>query len=173
VRRVIYSSSSSIYGNRAELPARESAAPDPISPYAVAKLAAEGSGGWFSRVYAPLESVVLRYFNVFGPRQSPFSQYAAVVPLFVAAIDQGETVTIYGDGEQSRDFTYVANVVDATIRATDAPGASGRVFNIAAGSPASVNHVAETIGVLRGKPVEKRFEPPRPGDIHDSWGDIS
>ena len=116
---------------------------------------------------------MLRYFNVFGPRQSPYSQYAAVVPLFIAAIDAGEPITIYGDGEQSRDFTYVANVVDATIRAADAPEASGRIFNVAAGSPASVNHVAETIGVILGKPVEKRFEPPRAGDIRDSWADIT
>jgi nucleoside-diphosphate-sugar epimerase len=110
---------------------------------------------------------------VFGPRQSPYSQYAAVVPLFIAAVDQGEPVTIYGDGEQSRDFTYVGNVVDATIRAADAAGADGRTFNVAAGSPASVNHLAETIGVILGKPVEKRYEPPRPGDIRDSWADIS
>jgi len=116
---------------------------------------------------------VLRYFNVFGPRQSPYSQYAAVVPRFIAAVDQGEQVTIYGDGEQSRDFTYVGNVVDATMRAADAAGASGRTFNVAAGSPASVNHVAETIGVVLGKPVDRRFEPPRAGDIRDSWADIS
>ena len=109
----------------------------------------------------------------FGPRQSPHSQYAAVVPLFIAAIDQGEPITIYGDGEQSRDFTYVGNVVDATLRAATAPGASGRTFNVAAGSPASVNHVAETIGLILGKSVEKRYEPPRPGDIRDSWADIS
>jgi nucleoside-diphosphate-sugar epimerase len=115
---------------------------------------------------------VLRYFNVFGPRQSPYSQYAAVVPLFIAAIADGDPVTIHGDGEQSRDFTYVANVVDATIRAAEAPDASGRIFNVAAGSPASVNHLAETIGSILGKPVEKRFEPRRPGDIRDSWADI-
>src|SRR4029453_5272664 len=139
VRRVIYSSSSSIYGNRAELPARESAAPDPISPYAVAKLAAERYCVSFSRVYAPLESVVLRYFNVFGPRQSPFSQYAAVVPLFVTAIREGRPITVYGDGEQSRDFTFVENVVEATIAAATADGVSGSILNIASGSPESVN----------------------------------
>src|SRR5256884_4565593 len=172
VRRVISSPSPSVYGSSRELPTSESTPPDPISPYGVAKLAAERYCISFSRVYHSFETVVLRYFNVFGPRQSPHSQYAAVVPLFIAAIDQGEPITIFGDGEQSRDFTYVANVVDATLRATDAPGASGRVFNVAAGSPASVNQVAEMIGVILGKPVEKRYEPPRPGDIRDSWADI-
>ena len=173
VRRVVYTSSSSVYGSSAALPAHEDAAPDPLSPYGVAKLAAERYCISFSRVYHSFETVVLRYFNVFGPRQSPDSQYAAVIPLFIAAIDAGEPITIYGDGEQSRDFTYVANVIDATLRAADAPDANGRIFNIAAGSPASVNHVAETIGVILGKPVEKRFEPPRAGDIRDSWADIS
>src|ERR671930_619581 len=139
----------------------------------VGKLAAERYCVSFSRVYHSFEAVVLRYFNVFGRHQSPHSQYAAAVPLFIAAIDQGEPITIYGDGEQSRDFTYVAIVVDATIRAADAAGANGRSFNIAAGAPATVNHVAETIGLILGKPVEKRFEPPRPGDIRDSWGDIT
>jgi UDP-N-acetylglucosamine/UDP-N-acetyl-alpha-D-glucosaminouronate 4-epimerase len=173
VRRVVFSSSTSIYGSSRELPTSESTAPDPLSPYGVAKLAAERYCISFSRVYDTFETVVLRYFNVFGPRQSPHSQYAAVVPLFIASIAAGEPITIHGDGEQSRDFTYVANVVNATIRAAEAPGASGRAFNIAAGSPASVNHVAETIGVILGKPVEKRFEAPRPGDIRDSWADIT
>jgi UDP-glucose 4-epimerase len=173
VRRVIFSSSTSVYGSSRNLPTSESTPPDPISPYGVAKLAAERYCISFGRVYDSFETVVLRYFNVFGPRQSPYSQYAAVVPRFIAAVDQGEQVTIYGDGEQSRDFTYVGNVVDATIRAADANGASGRTFNVAAGSPASVNHVAETIGAVLGKPVDRRFEPPRAGDIRDSWADIS
>src|SRR3989442_11483458 len=171
--RVVFSSSTSVYGTSRELPTPESTPLDPISPYGVAKLAAERYCISFSRVYHSFETVVLRYFNVFGPRQSPFSQYAGVVPLFIAAIDQGEPITIYGDGEQSRDFTYVGNSADAALRAADAPGASGRTFNVAAGSPASVNHVAETIGVILGKPVEKRYEPPRAGDIRDSWADIS
>ena len=173
VRRVVFSSSTSVYGSSRELPTSEATPPDPISPYGVGKLAAERYCISFDRVYDSFETVVLRYFNVFGPGQSPHSQYAAVVPLFIAAVDQGERVTIYGDGEQSRDFTYVGNVVDATIRAADAAGASGRTFNVAAGSPASVNHVAETIGIILGKPVERRFEPPRAGDIRDSWADIS
>jgi len=173
VRRVVYSSSTSIYGMTRELPTTETSPPDPISPYGVAKLAAERYCIAFSRVYDSFESVVLRYFNVFGPRQSPFSQYAAVVPVFITAIAAGEPVTIHGDGEQSRDFTYVDNVVAATIAAAHAAGASGRAFNIAGGSPASVNHVADTIGAVLGKPVEKRFQPSRPGDIRDSWADLS
>jgi len=173
VRRVVFSSSSSVYGARRDLPADESLAADPISPYGVAKLAAERYCVSFSRVYESFETVVLRYFNVFGPRQSPFSQYAAMVPLFITAIAAGRPVTIFGDGEQSRDFTYVANVVDATMRAANAGGASGRIFNVAAGTPASVNTVAETIGRIVGKPVERRFAPERPGDIRDSWADVT
>jgi UDP-glucose 4-epimerase len=173
VHRLIFSSSTSVYGSTRELPTLESTPPDPISPYGVAKLAAERYCISFSRVYHSFETVVLRYFNVFGPRQSPHSQYAAAVPLFIAAVDQGEPVTIYGDGEQSRDFTYVANVVDATIRAAEAADVSGRIFNVAAGSPATLNHVAETIGAILGKQVERRFEPPRQGDIRHSWADIT
>jgi nucleoside-diphosphate-sugar epimerase len=173
VRRVVYSSSSSVYGTRRELPVPESSPPDPISPYGVAKLAAERYCISFSRVYDSFETVVLRYFNVFGPRQSPFSQYAAVVPLFVTAVAEGRPITIHGDGGQSRDFTYVANVVDATMLAAEAAEANGRIFNVAAGSPGSVNDVADTIGRILGKPVEKEFQPPRPGDIRDSWADIT
>jgi len=173
VRRVVYSSSTSVYGSSRERPTRESSPLDPISPYGVAKLAAEKYCIAFSRVYESFESVVLRYFNVFGPRQSPFSQYAAVVPLFITAIAAGEPITIYGDGEQSRDFTYVDNAVDATIAAASADGASGRVFNVAGGAPASVNHVADSIGAILDRPVEKSFEPSRPGDIRDSWADLT
>ena len=173
VRRVIYSSSSSVYGSTGELPRTEAMPADPISPYGVAKLAAERYCVSFSRVYESFESVVLRYFNVFGPRQSPFSQYAAVVPRFVTAIHRGEPITIEGDGEQSRDFTYVANVVDASLLAADAAGASGRIFNIAAGAPTSVNAVADAIGRILGRPVERRFAPTRAGDIRDSWADYS
>jgi UDP-glucose 4-epimerase len=173
VRRVVFASSTSVYGTSPELPTLESMPPDPISPYGVAKLAAERYCISFSRVYHSFETVVLRYFNVFGPKQSPHSQYAAAIPLFIAAIDQGEPVTIYGDGEQSRDFTYVANVVDATIRAAEAADVSGRIFNVAAGAPETLNHVADTIGVIVGKSVERRFEPPRPGDIRHSWADIT
>jgi nucleoside-diphosphate-sugar epimerase len=173
VRRVVFASSSSIYGSAGELPRTEEMAPDPISPYGVAKLAAERYCVSFSRVYDQFETVVLRYFNVFGPRQSPRSQYAAVVPLFITRIASGEPIVVYGDGEQSRDFTYVANVVDATLRAADAPGASGRIFNIAAGRPASVNDLAAAIGEILGKPVRREEAPPRPGDVRDSWADVS
>jgi UDP-glucose 4-epimerase len=173
VRRVVFSSSTSVYGSTRQLPTSEDSPPDPISPYGVAKLAAERYCVSFSRVYESFESVVLRYFNVFGPRQSPFSQYAAAIPRFVVAIDAGEPVSIYGDGMQSRDFTYVGNVVDATIRAGEAAGASGEIFNVAGGAPASVNEVADTIGAILGKPVERIHLPSRAGDIRDSWADLS
>ncbi|HEY3543695.1 MAG TPA: NAD-dependent epimerase/dehydratase family protein [Gaiellaceae bacterium] len=173
VRRVVFSSSTSVYGSSRQLPTTEESPPDPLSPYGVAKLAAERYCISFSRVYESFESVVLRYFNVFGERQSPFSQYAAVVPLFVTAIAAGRPVSVHGDGEQSRDFTYVGNVVDATIRAGHAGGASGEIFNVAAGAPASVNGIADTIGELLGKPVEKRFLASRAGDIRDSWADLT
>ena len=173
VRRVVFSSSSSVYGSSRQMPTPEESPPDPISPYGVAKLAAERYCVSFSRVYESFESVVLRYFQVFGPRQNTYSQYAAVVPLFVTAIAAGESVTIFGDGDQSRDFTYVGNVVDATLRAADANGASGRMFNVASGSPATVNRVADAIAAIVERPVERRFAPPRPGDIRDSWADIS
>lgn len=173
VRRVVFASSSSIYGNQPELPLRESMPPDPISPYGVAKLAAERYCVSFSRVYHSFETVVLRYFNVFGPRQDPTSQYAAVVPRFITAIAAGEPVTIFDDGEQSRDFTYVDNVVAANLLAADAAGASGRIFNVSAGEPTTVNELAETIGRLLGRPIERHYLPPRPGDLRNSWADVS
>jgi UDP-glucose 4-epimerase len=173
IRRVVFASSSSVYGSAIELPAREDGPVDPISPYGVAKLAAERYCVSFSRVYHSFETVVLRYFNVFGPRQNPHSQYAAVVPLFLTAIARGEPVTFFGDGGQSRDFTYVDNVVEANLRAADAEGANGRIFNIAAGSPASVDTLADTIATLLGKPVEKQYAPPRPGDLRDSYAEIA
>jgi nucleoside-diphosphate-sugar epimerase len=173
IRRVVFSSSASVYGSSTEMPTTEDSRVDPISPYGVAKLAAERYCVSFSRVYESFETVVLRYFNVFGPRQSPFSQYAAAVPLFITKIAAGEQIDVYGDGEQSRDFTFVGNVVDATIRAGEAAGASGEIFNVAAGSPASVNQVAETIGAIVGKPVDRRELPPRPGDLRDSWADLA
>jgi nucleoside-diphosphate-sugar epimerase len=173
IRRVVFASSSSIYGNQRELPLRESMPPDPISPYGVAKLAAERYCVSFSRVYHSFETVVLRYFNVFGPRQDPTSQYAAVVPLFITAIAAGEPVTIFDDGEQSRDFTYIDNVVAANLLAADAEGANGRIFNVSAGAPATVNELADTVGRLLDKPVEREYRPARPGDLRDSWADVS
>jgi nucleoside-diphosphate-sugar epimerase len=172
VRRVVFASSSSVYGASAQLPAQEAAPVDPISPYGVTKLAAERYCVSFSRVYQTFETVVLRYFNVFGPRQNPRSQYAAAVALFISAIADDRTIDVYGDGEQSRDFTYVGNVVDATIRAGEAEGANGEIVNVAAGAPASVNQVAATIGAILEKPVRKQHLPPRAGDIRDSWADL-
>jgi len=173
VRRVVYSSSSSVYGVRRDLPVKEDAPPDPLSPYGVTKLAAERFCVAFARVYDGLETTVLRFFNVFGPRQSPHSQYAAVVPKFMTRIAAGDQITIDGDGEQSRDFTYISNVVDATVRAAFAEGVSGRIFNVATGGSASVNHLADTIGRILDKPVHKEHTSPRTGDIRDSWADVS
>jgi nucleoside-diphosphate-sugar epimerase len=172
IKRVVFTSSSSIYGISNPLPLKETMPPDPISPYGVAKLAAERYCVSFSRVY-DLETVVLRYFNVFGPRQDPTSQYAAVVPLFATAIAAGRPVTIFGDGEQSRDFTFVDNVVTATADAGSAAQTNGQIMNVAAASPASVNTLADTIGAILGKEVKKSYAAERPGDIRDSFADIS
>jgi UDP-glucose 4-epimerase len=172
VRRIVNASSSSVYGNGGKLPRVETQAPDPISPYAVAKLAAERFCTSFSRVYG-MEIVSLRYFNVFGPRQDPTSQYAAVVPRFIRAIADGEPVTIYGDGEQSRDFTFVDNVVAANLLAADAPGIGGEILNVATGASVTVNALADALGELLDKPVEKSYEPAREGDVLASWADVS
>jgi UDP-N-acetylglucosamine/UDP-N-acetyl-alpha-D-glucosaminouronate 4-epimerase len=171
VRRTVNASSSSVYGNTGSLPRVESQAPDPISPYAVAKLAAERFCTSFSRVYG-MEIVSLRYFNVFGPRQDPTSQYAAVVPRFIRAIADGDPVTIYGDGEQSRDFTFVDNVVGANLLAAEAPGVEGEILNVASGGSVTVNALADAIGSLLGRPVEKSYEPAREADVRASWADL-
>jgi UDP-glucose 4-epimerase len=173
VRRVVFSSSSSVYGPQETLPVAEGVALDPLSPYGVAKLAAENYCVAFSRVYHRFEAVVVRYFNVFGPRQSAGSAYAAVIPLFLTAIAEGRPITVNGDGEQRRDFTYVDNVVDGTLRAADTLGVSGRVFNVAASAPASVNELADTIGVILGKEVIRHDAPSRAGDIRNSWADVT
>ena len=171
VRRVVFASSSSVYGNSDELPRVETQNPDPISPYGVSKLAAERYCVSFSRVY-PLETVALRYFNVFGPNQDPASQYAAVVPRFITAIAAGRPVPIYGDGEQKRDFTFVSNVVEANLLAAQADAAAGTIANIATGRATSVNELAETIGRILGLPVEREPLPTRTGDIRDSYADV-
>jgi UDP-glucose 4-epimerase len=170
VRRVVFASSSSVYGNVGELPRRENQHTDPISPYGVSKLAAGRYCVAFSRVYS-LETVALRYFNVFGPNKDPTSQYAAVVPRFIAAVRAGRSVPIHGDGTQSRDFTYVANVVDANLLAGDADDVRGAVLNIATGRQLSVNELADAIGEALGLPVEKEYLPQRAGDVRDSWAD--
>jgi UDP-glucose 4-epimerase len=171
VRRVVFASSSSVYGDTPEMPKREDMTPRPLSPYAISKLSAEQLCGVFTRLYG-LETVALRYFNVFGPDQDPASAYAAVIPKFIAAVAAGERPTIYGDGEQSRDFTYIANVVDANLRAARVPAAAGRVFNIASGRAITVNRMLELVGELLGKPAEADYVDPRPGDIRDSLADI-
>ena len=171
VRRVVFASSSSVYGNSGELPRVETANPDPISPYGVSKLAAERYCVSFSRVY-PLETVALRYFNVFGPHQDPTSQYAAVVPRFITMIAEDRPVPIHGDGRQLRDFTYVANVVDANIRAAEAAEANGAVVNVATGRATSVDALADAIGALLGRSVEKQYLPQRAGEVRDSWARV-
>lgn len=171
-RRVVFASSSSIYGDTPVMPKQEDMTPKPLSPYAISKLSAEQLCGVFTRLYG-LETVALRYFNVFGPNQDPASEYAAVIPKFIAAVAAGERPTIFGDGEQSRDFTYIANVVDANLRAAAVPEASGRVFNIASGRAITVNRMLALVGELLDKPAEADYTDPRPGDIRDSLADIS
>ncbi len=170
--RVVFASSSSIYGAAAELPKRESVKPLPISPYAVSKLAAENYCQSFFQVYG-LETVALRYFNVFGPRQDPKSEYAAVIPKFIWAFRHGEPPVIFGDGEQSRDFTYIDNVVDANLAALETPGVGGRVYNIACGQGISLNQLAECLRRETGATVEAVHGPDRPGDVRDSVADIT
>ena len=170
VKKVIYASSSSVYGDTPELPKREDMKPDPKSPYAVAKLAGEYYCRVFNEIYG-LKTVALRYFNVYGPRQDPSSDYAAVIPKFVNRVMAGKAPIIYGDGEQTRDFTFVRDVVQANVRAmeSDATG----VFNVAAGTRISVNDLAGMIMEIIGNRVECAYEEPRAGDVRDSLGDIS
>jgi UDP-N-acetylglucosamine/UDP-N-acetyl-alpha-D-glucosaminouronate 4-epimerase len=172
VRRVVYASSSSVYGANPELPKHEGMATLPISPYAVAKLAGEGYCRAFGEVYG-LESVAIRYFNVFGPRQDPRSQYAAVIPNFVAAMIRGESPLIHGDGEQSRDFTYVRNVVDANLLAAEAAGIAGRVYNVACGESVTLNQLFSELTELLGSDCPPVYGPPRSGDVRHSLADIA
>jgi UDP-glucose 4-epimerase len=172
VRRVVYAGSSSAYGEPPSLPVVETMAPAPLSPYAVSKLAGEHYCRVYARVFG-VEAVILRYFNVFGPRQDPNSQYAAVIPRFITAALDGLPPTVYGDGEQSRDFCFIDNVVAANLRAADAEGASGKVFNIACGSGTSLNQVLALLGEALGRPLSARHEPARAGDVRHSLADIS
>lgn len=173
VKRVVFAASSSAYGDTPELPKRESMAPNPKSPYAAQKLAGEHYMRIFFEVYG-LETVCLRYFNVFGPRQDPASMYAAVIPRFITAVLSGEPPTIYGDGGQTRDFTYIENVVQANLRACEAPkSACGKVVNIACGERISLLSILEVIYRQADRRVEPRFEPSRPGDVRDSLADIT
>lgn len=172
VKRVVFSSSSSVYGNTPTLPKHEEMPVNPLSPYAAHKAAGE----FYCRVYFTiykLETVCLRYFNVFGPRQDPKSQYAAVIPRFITALQTGGQPTIYGDGKQSRDFTYIDNVIAANISASTAPDAAGEVINVACGSRITVNELAHRIGKLLGKEVNPHYDPPRSGDVKHSLAEIS
>jgi UDP-glucose 4-epimerase len=172
VRRVVYAASSSAYGEPPSLPVVETMAPAPLSPYAVSKL----TGEYYCRVYARVfgvETVALRYFNVFGPRQDPNSQYAAVIPRFITSALENRPPTVYGDGEQSRDFCFIDNVIEANLRAADAAGASGKVFNIACGKGTSLNRVLALLGESLGRPIVANYEPARAGDVLHSLADIS
>src|SRR3954447_25137902 len=172
VRRVVLASSSSVYGANPELPKHEALQTRPIAPYAVAKLAAEGYAQSFYSVYG-LNTVVLRYFNVFGPRQDPRSEYAAVIPKFIAAAFQGTSPVIFGDGEQTRDFTYVDNVVQANLLAMRAPEAAGEVFNVAYGESFTLNRLVQLIGEITGHELVVDYAAPRPGDVRHSRADIT
>jgi nucleoside-diphosphate-sugar epimerase len=172
VRRVVYAASSSAYGDQLESPKRESMRPEPLTPYAAAKLVGEYYCQVFTRSYG-LETVSLRYFNVFGPRQDPGSQYSGVISRFMLALETGESPTIYGDGEQSRDFTYVANAVEANLLAAQAPAASGKVFNVANGKSISINEVLDVLKRLTGRnEIKAEYAPARVGDVRDSLADL-
>jgi UDP-glucose 4-epimerase len=172
VRRVVYAASSSAYGNSARLPKAETDPVGPLSPYAAAKLSAEHYCAAFSEVYG-LETVRLRYFNVFGPRQSPDSPYAAVIPLFIQALSSHKAPVIHGDGEQSRDFTYVADVVQANLRAAEAPGVSGRVYNVACGRRTTLLELVHHLNALLGTRIAPTHVAARLGDVRHSQADIS
>jgi len=173
VRRIVYAASSSAYGDQPTLPKSELMLPDPLSPYAVAKLVGEYYCQVFTRVYG-LETVSLRYFNVFGPRQDPGSQYSGVVSRFISALLLNERPVIYGDGEQSRDFTYIENVVLANLSAAEAPNAAGKVINVANGERITLNQLLSELKDLTGKQdVTAEYLEPRIGDVRHSLADIS
>jgi nucleoside-diphosphate-sugar epimerase len=172
VKRVVYAGSSSAYGNTPVLPKTETMPPAPLSPYALQKLVAEQYCQMFTALYS-LETVTIRYFNVFGPRQDPSSPYSGVISLFISALCDGRRPTIYGDGEQTRDFTYVANVVDGVLRACHAPGVAGEVVNVATGGRVSLNHLFATLQTLVGADVKPIYAETRAGDVKDSQADIS
>jgi nucleoside-diphosphate-sugar epimerase len=172
VKRVVYAGSSSAYGNSPTLPKVETMPAAPLSPYALQKFMAEEYCRLFTQLYG-LETVTIRYFNVFGPRQDPSSPYSGVISLFISALVEGRQPTIYGDGEHTRDFTYVANVVDGVLRACVAPKASGEVINVATAGRISLNDLFRTIKALTGATVEPIYAEPRAGDVKDSQADIS
>jgi len=177
VKRVVYASSSSVYGDSETLPKVESMTPAPKSPYAVTKLAGEHYAAVFTELFG-LEVVSLRYFNVFGPRQDPFSDYAAVIPIFIRQLLRGEPPTIFGDGTQSRDFTYIQNVVEANLRACEARGVGGKVFNVACGRRIDLNTLLSLLKSLMepyrkgAEAIDPVYGPPRPGDVKHSLASI-
>ncbi len=171
VKRVIYASSSSVYGETLELPKHEGMPPQPLSPYALSKLTGEYYIQVFKQIYG-FEAVALRYFNIFGERQDPESQYAAVIPKFITALVRGQRPVVYGDGEQSRDFTYVENVVEANLLASEADGIAGRFFNVACGGRYTLLELLSKIKGLLGSELEPLHEAPRAGDVRDSQASI-
>jgi len=172
VKRVVYAASSSAYGNQPQPQKRETDLPSPLSPYAAAKLAAELYCEAFWHSYG-LEAVALRYFNVFGPRQDPKGPYAAVIPIFIQKILAGEQPTIFGDGLQPRDFTYVENVVQANLKASEAKNAAGQVFNVGNGDSLTLLDLLKELNTIFGKNIQPNFQPARAGDVRDSLADIS
>lgn len=172
VRRVVYAGSSSAYGNQPSIAKRETDLPAPLSPYAAAKLAGEAYCNAFMESFG-LETVVIRYFNVFGPRQDPDGEYSAVIPKFVVAMLGGRRPTVFGDGLQSRDFTYVDNVVRGNLAAAERPQAAGRTFNVACGRQYSLLELVDGINRVLGTKLDPVFAPPRPGDVRDSLADIT
>jgi nucleoside-diphosphate-sugar epimerase len=172
VRRVVFASSSSIYGDLPGLPRVESMPVGPAAPYAVSKLAAEQYCAVANKVYG-LETVALRYFNVFGRRQDPNSHYSAVIPKFITAMLDGRQPTIFGDGEQLRDFTHISNVVNANMLAAEVPAAAGHVFNIGNGKPRSLNELVAALNQVLGTDIEPNYAERRPGDVRQSWADVS
>ena len=171
VKRLVYAASSSAYGNAAALPKREDMGTNPLSPYALQKLVGEQYLQLFTALYG-LETVSIRYFNVFGPRQDPGSPYSGVISLFITHLLAGKAPKIYGDGGQTRDFTYVGNVVDGVLRATQADGASGQVINVATGGRISLNELFTTLRTIIGGTMEPEYLPERAGDVRDSQADI-
>ena len=172
VRRVVYASSSSVYGDRPELPKREDQEPAPISPYAVSKLAVEHYGRVWHRLYG-VETVGLRYFNVFGPRQDPASEYAVVIPRFIARALRNEPLEVHGDGRQSRDFTYIDNVIEANILSGRASNVGGEVFNVGGGERISLLDIVSRLEKILGRALERRHTPSRAGDVAHTLADIS
>jgi UDP-glucose 4-epimerase len=171
VKRLVFAGSSSVYGNAAVLPKREDMRPHPLTPYALQKQVSEDYCRMFTALYG-LETVTTRYFNVFGPRQQPGSPYSGVISLFIDALSKGQSPTIYGDGKQTRDFTYVADVVDGVLRAAETPGVGGEVINVAVGGRISLLELVRALQVIFKTNVEPTFKPTREGDVRDSQADI-